>query len=306
MSLSTYVQSSVRSGEKVRNLDAESLGLGSIEKDSGEPPLACEIQDDDPYLIKVRSLLDDGYAGVIFVGPPGTSKTWYANQIAAKLVDCDGRRVRSLQFHNSYQYEDFVEGYIPLDTGGFRLTPKHLLQMCEISEKADGKRCILVIDEISRSDPARVFGEALTYLEMPLRGRPFHLASGRIAVIPSNLIILATMNQMDRGVNEVDAALERRFAKIAMEPSVPLLLKILDENGMENELQDRVMRFFEAIQRNPNCLIGHAYFRGVADEDGLRRLWEHQLQFHFQKAFVLDPGGLRLVEQDWSRIVIQA
>ncbi len=78
---------------------------------------------------------------------------------------------------------------------------------------------VLVIDEISRADVPRVLGEALTYLEMSLRDRPFYLASGDIAEIPKNLFIIATMNPWDVSVDELDIALERRFAHIDVRPA---------------------------------------------------------------------------------------
>jgi len=111
-------------------------------------------------------LLADGYAGVILTGPPGTSKSYYAEQIAAKLTDRDPYRVRFIQFHASYQYEDFVEGYVPRrDATGFILQPKHLLEMAaRAADDVDGKTYVLVIDELSRCDPARVILLALWFL----------------------------------------------------------------------------------------------------------------------------------------------
>ena len=288
-------------------LKPEGIRMGGKPKlviETDVEPLDSLIEDDDTRLIQVKELLEDGYAGVIFVGPPGTSKSWYAEQIAAKLGGLDSKRVRFIQFHSSYQYEDFVEGYVPKDEGGFRLIGKHLIKMCETAEGAKGKLCVLVIDELSRSDPGRVFGEALTYIEMTKRGKKFHLASGKEFSIPSNLVFLATMNPLDRGVDEVDAALERRFAKIAMDPDPAKLSELLGDSGMEPGLISRVRTFFERLLKNKNAQsrLGHAFFRSVKDEDGLRRLWDHQLRFHFEKAFQLSNEGFDDVRRDWDRI----
>jgi 5-methylcytosine-specific restriction enzyme B len=268
-------------------------------------PMDSLISDDDPRLLEVLRLLEDGYAGIIFTGPPGTSKTWYAEQIAAKLVDLDSTRTRFIQFHASYQYEDFVEGYVPKKDGsGFSLEPKHFLDVCDVARKANGKTCVLVIDELSRCDPSRVFGEVLTYIETSNRGKLFKLASGNETSIPSNLVVLATMNPLGRGVDEVDAALERRFAKIAMDPDPVKLREFLEENGMENSLSERVQAFFARLLKNRNVQsrIGHAYFRTVRDEEGLRRLWDNQLRFHFEKAFRLSSEGFSEIEREWQRI----
>ena len=205
--------------------------------------LESELSDSDDLLLIVQTLLRDGYAGVIFTGPPGTSKTWYAGQIAAKLTDGDPARVRFVQFHPSYQYEDFVEGFVPDEEGeGFELRPKHLLEMCDQAAQIGEDPCFLVIDELSRSDPARVFGEALTYIESTKRGIAFRLASGTEVAIPANLFILATMNEFDRGVDEVDAAFERRFARIQMDPNPAYLDTILTRSGMPDQLRARVRR----------------------------------------------------------------
>jgi len=295
---SEFPRSALRSEKTVRSLDAGALGL-PLEKLTG--PGEETIDDGDALLQQVRRLFRDGYAGVVLSGPPGTSKTWYAKQIAGKLVNYDRRRVRFVQFHASYQYEDFVEGYVPYE-GTFKLAQKHLLEMCSAAREAKGKTCILVIDELSRCDPARVFGEALTYIEMRMRDQPFHLASGTLIAIPGNLLFLATMNPFDRGVDEVDIALERRFAKIRMEPDVGILRKILTQNGASEDLQGRLAEFMQSLESNNNPLsrAGHAYFVSVTDEDSARRLWEHQLQFFFEKAFRLDPEGLKAVRKKWE------
>jgi 5-methylcytosine-specific restriction protein B len=177
--------------------------------------------------------------------------------------------------------------------------------MCDVAEKSAGKLCVLVIDELSRSDPGRVFGEALTYIEMTKRRQLFHVSSGRPVSIPDNLVFLATMNPMDRGVDEVDAALERRFAKIAMDPDPVKLNQFLTTNGMAEDLRKRLVTFFNYVFKSNNVYsrIGHAYFYSVKDEEGLQRLWDHQLRFHFEKAFRLNDEGLADVGRQWQRVL---
>jgi len=296
--------------DPVRKLDASDLRLREGEEIQTEilysPSEIKEVSDDDPVLSQVRSLLGDGYAGVIFVGPPGTGKTWYADRISRRLVDYENHpeRRRLVQFHPSYQYEDFVEGYVPdREDGGFTLEPKHLLEMCQVADNTDGL-CVLVIDEISRSDPGRVFGEALTYIEMERREQNFHLASGSEVSIPRNLVILATMNPADRGADQVDAAFERRFAKISREPDAESLREILEENELEEALREPLIKFFHFLKNHDNrhARVGHAYFIHAEDKASLRRLWEHQLKFHLRRAFQLSEHDMSTAESHWEDI----
>jgi 5-methylcytosine-specific restriction protein B len=241
---------------------------------------------------EVVGLLEN-FGGVIFTGPPGTSKSWYAAKIGSKLAGNDPHRIRFVQFHPSYQYEDFMQGFVPMSNGeGFKLMDKHLVEFSRSADLERDKAFVLVIDELSRADPARVFGESLTYIEKSKRDLPFRLASGEEFSIPPNLIVLATMNPFDRGVDEVDAAFERRFAKIAMEPSPDILRKMLDHNGVPAYLRDRIIVFFRRANApsltNPQATIGHTYFIDVRDEVTLRSLWDHQLRFLVEKSYRFD------------------
>jgi 5-methylcytosine-specific restriction enzyme B len=306
-----YPSDKILTESPIRELNVDELQLADNDTERAEVSLLPAgrlraIAPDDAILGKVKSLLDDGFAGVIFVGPPGTSKTWYAEQVALSLADGDWRRVRFIQFHPSYQYEDFVEGYVPDASGGFHLEDRHLLEMCRVASEAEGETCVLVIDELSRCDPGRVFGEALTYVEMTKREQQFRVSSGRPVSVPRNLVFLSTMNPLDRGVDEVDVAFERRFAKIAMDPDPVLLQTFLDANGVDSALAGRVRQFFEILRshENPYCKVGHAYFNKVTDEQSLRRLWEYQLQFHLQKATRLDQGEFKRLERLWKETVL--
>lgn len=286
--------------EKIQSMDGNSDIEGTIQK------LEHSISDDNPVLKSVMQLREDGYAGVILFGPPGTSKTYHAHEIAAKLVQNDGRRARFLQFHPSFQYEDFMEGYVPTKDGGFEPKPKAFVELCTYAASLDADElCILVIDEFSRCDVARVFGEALTYLEMSRRGQSFQLPSGAWLSVPENLFILATMNPWDKGVDEIDAALERRFARISLPPDPVALTKMLRENGLSESLVERVEVFFNHIRqhRNPLAHIGHAFFKTVKDADSLNRLWQHQLVFHFERVFRLDAPALAEIQNRWRAVV---
>ena len=260
--------------------------------------LKADIDETDPVLQEVRLLVDkDGVGGVMLIGVPGTGKSWYARQIAIKLTGGDPRRIREVQFHPSYQYEDFVEGYVPDGKQGFRLADKHMLEMAEIARHEKGP-VVLVIDEFSRTDPARVLGETMTYMEGSLRGIDFYLPSGRRVAIPKNLVFLATMNPEDRSVDEIDAAMERRWSKIALKPDVNKLRDFLKANGSPAAMLGPVIDFFTGLQTHLQS--GHAFFRTVKDPAGLARLWETQLGYVIRKRFRFDADTLEQVESLWT------
>src|ERR1022692_3959206 len=127
-----------RTAKRVRTLTADDLEIGvkaAIEQHASNRPDDPPLAPDDIRLAEVRDLLQF-YGGVIFSGPPGTSKSWYAGKIGMTLVNGNKDKIRFVQFHPSYQYEDFVQGFVPREDGeGFELKPRYFLEMCEAAEK---------------------------------------------------------------------------------------------------------------------------------------------------------------------------
>jgi 5-methylcytosine-specific restriction protein B len=305
---------------RIRTLSADELELAGHPQErparestsrarwlSGEPlPSPDEplpLPENDPLLRTVKELLAY-YGGVILTGPPGTGKSWSAQRLAITLAGSQNR-VRSIQFHPSYQYEDFVQGYVPGEAG-FQLKAKHLLEMAAEAGEQPEFIFVLVIDELSRGDAARIFGEGLTYVEKSKRGQEFSLASGERCTLPENLVFITTMNPLDRGVDDVDAAFERRFAKVPMDPDVGVLGEMLDRAGLSDPTRGRLIHFFVEMNRRaqavPQTALGHTYFATAGSERALRRAWNHQLRFFFEKAYRLDPDGYREVCTAWDRV----
>jgi len=292
----------------VRTLTADDLGIGvrarAAAGHASSAPDAPEITREHPTVREIVRLAAV-YGGVILSGPPGTSKSFFAAAAAEAMADGNRHRYRFVQFHASYQYEDFMLGFTPVENG-FKFRDGPFLALVRAAINDGDNTYVLVIDELSRADVGRVFGEALTYVDRSKRELRFNIANGEEVRVPSNFVIIATMNPFDRGVDEVDAAFERRFAKISMNPRVELLDEILDDNGMEGELKRRVLGWFGRInshaQKNPAAAVGHAYFTSATDEASLTDIWEYQLKYLVQRAFRRDENTRADLETAWKHI----
>ena len=298
--------------DRVRPLSAEQLGLdihqpeAPIAVAAANPEHKVELlPESNAILAEVRAAMAMGFAGVILSGPPGTGKSYFAERIAHTIAG-ESSAVRVVQFHASYQYEDFMQGFAPADDGsGFELQNKVFPLICKQASEKPKVTHVILIDEISRCDVARVFGEALTYLESDKRGRTFHLASGKTLSVPPNLVILATMNPWDKGVDELDVALERRFAQLDMAPDPDALRDILTEKGADPAFIDRVVAFFKSVQAMDDEMVhlGHAYFNNCVDEESARRAWKFRLLPFFTKACRLDKETLGNIKRLWLKVV---
>ena len=194
-------------------------------------------------------------------------------------------------------------GFAPRDGGGFHLQKKVFALLCDDAAERPDLLHVLLIDEISRCDVARVFGEALTYIGMDKRNQSFTVASGGSMHVPQNLVVIATMNPWDKGVDELDVVLERRFAQIVVPPSAEKLRILLGERGANVELIGKVVSFFESVQRGNDEMVrlGHAYFLNCVDDASARRVWNYRLLPFFAKACRLNGPLLERITRSWEK-----
>ena len=278
----------------------------SINYSDEDSPLPTTLPDTDSILTQVREIMSEGAGGVLFSGPPGTSKSWYARQIAGKITNGDSSRVRFIQFHPSMGYDDFVEGYVPTILDGvtsFTVKKKTFLKICETAAAVAPEPCILVIDELNRGDTGRIFGEVLTYIEPSYRGKTFRLSySGLPAQIPSNLFIIGTFNPFDKSVVELDDAIDRRFDRISLEPSATILNELLTEKGTSEALRSKVISYFIKINKATKHGLGHALFSNIYDDRSLASTWNRKLKFILEKAFRFEPDAFDAAKQDYMAL----
>jgi hypothetical protein len=236
--------------------------------------LATELFVGRDWLQKCVDLLNDR-PQLIFYGPPGTGKTFIAQRLAKHVA---GDNVRLVQFHPAYSYEDFFEGFRPLESGGFKLKPGPMRRIVDQAVANPSVPHVLIIDEINRGNLAKVFGELYFLLEYRDQNVELLYSDGDFS-LPRNVFIIGTMNTADRSIALVDAAMRRRFAFLPLHPSEPPTKGILrawlaanDRPGRNADLLDELNLQID----DPDFKIGPSYLMrdAVYEDGGLELAWE--------------------------------
>ena len=213
---------------------------------------------------------------LILQGPPGTGKTWLAKRLAFALMgQRDDSKVRAVQFHPNLSYEDFIRGWRPVGNGKLTLVDGPFVEMMKAATKEPESRHVVVIEEINRGNPAQIFGEMLTLLEVDKRTPnealelSYKRSDGERVFIPGNLYVIGTMNIADRSLALVDLALRRRFAFIDLEPTLgkPWRDWVHDRYGIDSEIlveiEKRLIALNSDISADPGLghqfQVGHSY-----------------------------------------------
>jgi len=250
----------------------------------------------------------------ILYGPPGTGKTFVAKLVAQALTGNvepgPDSAWRIVQFHPSYSYEDFIQGLRPdLQHGGgkFELRTGPFLQICSEAEEDPDRFYVLIIDEINRGDPARIFGELLYAIEY--RDESVELALGGQLKVPPNLIILGTMNSVDRSVALVDYALRRRFGFVRVDPEPEVLLEVRGGEEGATIAASVLEAFNKWLERelDREHVLGHSFFLDPAlpltGIDALNAIWEDSVRPLLEEYLYGDVARMIQAAEAWKQAI---
>jgi len=208
---------------------------------------------------------------VILQGAPGVGKTFAAKRLAYSMMGCkDQNRVMMVQFHQSYTYEDFIEGFRPSSTSdNFEIKKGAFANFCQKAAEEPDNEYFFIIDEINRGNLSKIFGELFMLIENDKRGNALQLLySGDKFSVPPNLYIIGMMNTADRSLAMLDYALRRRFAFFEMKPGFESEgfrdYKMTFANQKFDSLIDCVEKLNTVIAADDSLgegfCIGHSYF----------------------------------------------
>lgn len=279
----------------------------------------------------IKKLLDNS-GQIILQGAPGCGKTYITTELAVYL--CDGEvpvgrkelkgRYKQLQeqgrigfttFHQSLDYEEFVEGYKP-DTknsdGEMRFVKEDGIfkRICKRAISDTSIPFVLIIDEINRANISKVLGELITLLEKSKRiggSDEFTVTlpySGDVFGVPDNLYIIGTMNTADRSLGYIDYAIRRRFAFMTLESDSDVIKKYYHDKGeLMNKEYGLYTEVRNLLKRNisddfdiNDVMVGHSYFLAASEEDydiNLNYKIRPLLEEYLRDGIIVDRGGIK-------------
>lgn len=265
-------------------------------------------------LVQLRALVDYK-KNLVLSGPPGVGKTFVARELAYLVLGAkDDSRIKRVQFHQSYGYEDFVRGYRPAVGGGFEYRDGPLVEFCEQARR-DDRPHVLIIDEINRGNLSKILGELMLLIESDKREAHWgvdlaYAKKGEPAFwVPPKLYIIGTMNTADRSLALVDYALRRRFVFWDVRPAFELggFEEFLQKQGvaptLRSKIRDRIGKLNRKIDEDtrnlgPGFSIGHSYFcqadpSGAYDDTWYSRVVKFEIEPLLREYWAESPERAR-------------
>ena len=274
-----------------------------IRKDNPEPIIEEEEQTEEHETYTDKDFLRQVYMNehqlqtlksllmrkknLILQGAPGVGKTFAAQRLAYAIMGVkDVSRVKVIQFHQNYSYEDFVIGYKPNAEGGFSLVNGIFYEFCQQARAHREMPYFLIIDEINRGNLSKIFGELLQLIEADYRDQPLQLAYNKQRFsVPSNLYIIGMMNTADRSLAMIDYALRRRFSFFEIKPGFETEAFNNDISKLEisklKELINAIIELNKVITDDDSLgsgfCIGHSYLCNLNNGSDLESIVEYDI-----------------------------
>ena len=211
----------------------------------------------------------------------GTYALRKQNPLSNTDIDFNDNFIENVTFHQSYGYEEFVEGIRPSPTENgitYTIEPGIFRKFCEKARNDPKQNYVMIIDEINRGNISKIFGELITIMENDKRETTVTLAySKKPFSVPSNVYLIGTMNTADRSLVHIDAALKRRFVQYELMPDYSQIDAKIGRVHLGKLLDTLNQKIIAANFRDNQ--MGHSYF--MKDANPITTIEELQFAFAY-------------------------